>query len=95
MDISPTTQARLMATARAEGLSVDAFIARLIDEREEWTAAVEQAAGHLAPLSQEETQVKIERGFLQSERGDLVDGEVFTAGLLGQIDEMERTRHLG
>jgi hypothetical protein len=95
IDISPKTQARLIATAHAEGMSVDAFLARLIDEREEFTAMIERTEAHVRPLSQEETQAKIERGFSHSERGEVVDGDTFTAGLLSEMDEMERKRRVG
>ncbi len=92
IDISPETEARLMATAHAEGMSVDGLLARLIDEREQLAAIIEQMDAHLAPMSEREVRAKIERGFLQSERGEVLDGDTFTAGLL---DEMERKRHMG
>jgi hypothetical protein len=95
IDISPNTQARLLATAQAEGMSIDAFLERLIDEREELTAAIERTDAHFAPLSEEEIRDKIERGFQQSEHGELVDGDTFTAGLVSEIDEMERKRRVG
>ncbi|MGI9072249.1 MAG: hypothetical protein ACR2JB_13270 [Bryobacteraceae bacterium] len=92
IDISPETEARLTATARAEGMSVDGLLARLIDEREQLAAIIAKTEARLAPVSREEIQAKIERGFLQSERGEVVDGDTFTARLL---DEMERKRHVG
>ena len=92
IDISPETEARLTATAHAEGMSVDGLLARLIDEREQLVAIIERTGAHLAPVSEEEVRTKIERGFFQSERGEVLDGDTFTAGLL---DEMERKRPMG
>jgi hypothetical protein len=40
-------------------------------------------------------QEKIERGFLQSERGKFVDGDTFSAELLREIAKMERKRRVG
>lgn len=68
IDISPDTQNRLIARAHAKGISLDALLARMIDEREELAAA--------------ELRDKIERGFRQSESGEVTDGEMFTAGLI-------------
>lgn len=92
IDIAPETEARLTAAAHAEGMSVDGLLARLIDEREQLAAIIQQTDAHLAPESEEEVRAKIERGFLQSERGEVMDGDTFTARLL---DEMERKRHVG
>ena len=92
IDISPETEARLWATAHAEGMSVDVLLARLIDEREQLAAIIEQTDAHLAPVSEEEVRGKIERGFLQSESGEVLDGDTFTAGLL---DQMEHKRPMG
>ena len=92
LDLSPETEARLAATAHAEGMSIDGLLGCLIDEREQLAAIIEQTETHLAPVSREQIQAKIEEGFLQSERGEVVDGDIFTARLL---DEMERKRHVG
>jgi hypothetical protein len=59
-------------------------------EWEELVAAVERAATRNSGLSYEETREKLERGFLQSERGEVCDGEKFTAGLLAELDELEQ-----
>jgi len=95
IDISPEIKTRLAAKAHAEGMSVDAFLARLIDDREELTAIIERTEAHAAPLSQEDLQTKIERGFLESERDEVMDGDAFTAGLLRKMDEMEAKRRVG
>ena len=95
IDISSENEARLKATARAEGVSVDAYVERLLDEREEFAAIVEGASAHLPRLSDEETRARIERGFLQSERGEVVDGDAFSAGLLAELNEMEHRRRAG
>jgi len=76
-------------------MSVDAFLARLIDEREELTAMIDRTEAHAAPLSRNDSQTKIERGFLESERNEVVDGDTFAVGLLREMDEMEAKRRVG
>jgi len=83
-DISPTAHARLIQAASAEGVSVDALIERLIDEHAELSGILENAEANLPPMSPERIQAQIERGFAQSERGETVDGEIFTSGLLAE-----------
>jgi hypothetical protein len=95
IDISDKNEARLIATAQAEGISVDAYVERLMNERDELADIVQQAASRVTPLSLEETRAKIERGFLQSERGEVVDGETFSAGLLADLDDPEHKRRTG
>ena len=95
IDISSRNEARLKATGEAEGVSVDACVEGLLDEREDFTAIVERASARLPRLSHEETRTTIERGFLQSERGAVLDGEAFSAGLLAELDEMEHRRRAG
>jgi hypothetical protein len=95
IDISPDVQSRLLASAQAEGVSLDAFLERLINERDELTAIMEQSHARCEPLSQDDIQNKIERGFVQSERGDVVDGDAFCRELLGDLDDMERKRRVG
>ena len=84
-----------MASADAEGVSVETLVERLLAEREEFAIISERAAASVGPLSREQVQAKIERGFTQSERGEVVDGEAFAAGLLSELDEMERKRRTG
>src|SRR5258708_26390203 len=69
IDISSTNEVRLKATAKAEGVSVDAYVERLLDEREELAAIVTRSAERMPNLSGEDASAKIERRFLQSERG--------------------------
>ena len=95
IDISPNLQSRLLASAQAEGLSPDAFLERLIDERDELTAVIERSHAQCEPLSQDDIQHKIERGFVQSERGEVVDGDTFTRELLSDLDDIEPQRRLG
>ena len=95
IDISKENEARLRATAEAEGVSVDAYLEQVLNEREELVAIVERAAARMPRRSHEETRAKIERGFLQSERGEVDDGEAFSAGLLASLDELERKRRTG
>ena len=92
IDISSTNEARLKATAQAEGVSVDAYIERLLNQREELAAIVARSAERMPNLSGEDASTKFERGFLQSERGEVVDGETFAATLLGQLDVLEHRR---
>jgi hypothetical protein len=95
IDISSRNEARLKATAEAEGVSVDAYVERLLDEREQLAAVVTRSAERMPNLSSEEARAKIERGFLQSERGEVVDGEAFSSALLAELDELEHKRRAG
>ena len=95
IDISRENEARLIATAQAEGVSIDAYVERLMNQREEVAAIVDQAAARVVRLSDEETRTKIERGFLQSERDEVVDGETFSAGLLTELNDKEHRRRAG
>jgi hypothetical protein len=95
IDISSRNEARLKATAQAEGVSVDAYLERLLDEREEITGIVTRSAERMPDLSREEARTKIERGFLQSERGEVVDGEAFSSALLAELDELEHKHRAG
>jgi hypothetical protein len=92
IDISSRNEARLKATAEGEGISVDAYLERLLDEREEHAAIVRRSADGVPHPSREEARAKIERGFLQSERGEVVDGETFSSTLLAELDEIEYKR---
>jgi len=65
-----------------------------MNEREEIAAIVESTSAKYA-RSGEETRAKIERGFSESETGDVVDGEEFAGGLLSEFDEMERKQRAG
>jgi hypothetical protein len=95
IDISSKNETRLKATAEAEGISVDAYVERLMNEREELAAIVARADERMTAISPEEAGAKIERGFLQSERGEVVDGEVFSSALLTELDEIEHKRRAG
>jgi hypothetical protein len=95
IDISPKNEARLRATAQAEGVSIDAYLEQVLNEREELVAIAERTATRMPRLSHEEQRVKIERGFQQSERGEVDDGAAFSAGLLAELDELERKRRAG
>lgn len=93
VNISAETEARLLAAARAEGISVNALLESLINEREEFTALADRANAQTGWVSREQVREKIERGFLQSEQGDIADGDSFTNELLTELDEMERKRN--
>jgi hypothetical protein len=95
LDISSKNEARLKATAQEAGVSVDSYVENLLNEREELAAILERASANLPRLSKGEARTRIERGFLQSERGEVVDGEAFSAGLLADLDEMEHRRLAG
>jgi hypothetical protein len=95
IDISPEIETRLTTRAHAEGMSVETFLLRLIDEREELAEIIERAYADDPPRSIEEIRAKIARGFVQSEDGEVVDGDTFTSELLGEMDEMERSRRVG
>jgi hypothetical protein len=95
IEISSKNEARLKATAQAEGVTIDTYVETLLNEREELAAIVERASAHLPRHSHDETRSMIERGFLQSERGEVVDGEASSARLLAELDEMEHRRLAG
>jgi hypothetical protein len=95
IDISSKNEARLRATAQAEGVSVDAYVEGLMNEREELSAIVTRATARMPAVSPDEDRDKIERGFLQSERGEVVDGETFSSDLLAELDELEHKRRAG
>jgi hypothetical protein len=95
IDISRKNAARLEATARAEGISVDTYIERLMNEREEFAAIIERSAARMPLVSQEGLRSHIEEGFRQSENGEVVDGEDFCNGLLSELDDLERKRRAG
>ena len=95
IDISSKNEARLKATAQAEGVSVDAYVERLLDKQEELAAFVTRSVERMPNLSKEEASAKIERGFLQSERGEVVDGETFASALLADLDDLEYKHRAG
>jgi transposase-like protein len=95
LEISQESEARLVATARAVGVSVERFVELLMEEREEVASAIDRAHSHSTSPSREELQSKIERGFAQSECGEVVDGEAFIGELLAEMNEMERKRPAG
>jgi hypothetical protein len=85
----------LISTAQTAGVSVDAYIELMMDERDTLASTLDRAAVRMKALSHDDLRAKIERGYLQSERGEVVDGETFAAGLVAEIDEMERKRLTG
>ena len=95
VEISRKNEVRLIATAQAEGVSVDTFLELLMNEREQLMAIVERAAERVIEPSHDETLAKIERGFLQSERREVVDGETFSAEILAELDDLEHKRRAG
>jgi hypothetical protein len=95
IEISRKNEKRLRAAAKAAGLSMDTCLEQMLDEHEELVAIAERAAGRAPGLSREEIRAKIERGVLQAERGEVVDGETFFAELLAELDEPERKRRAG
>jgi len=94
IEVSAEVESRLMASAQAEGLSVSAFLERVIDERDELAAAINRVKGYPPPLPLEELQKKVDRAFVQSERRELVDGDTFTAKLLSELDDTELQQQL-
>lgn len=94
IDISSRNADRLRALAQAEGVSVDAYVERVMNEREEIAAIVERATARMT-LSPEEARARIGQGFLDSEQGDVMDGEAFASGLLAELDELEQKRRAG
>jgi predicted HicB family RNase H-like nuclease len=50
IEISLRNEARLKATAQGEGISVDAWVERFLNEREEFAAIVVLASAHLGSV---------------------------------------------
>jgi hypothetical protein len=95
IEISSKNEARLKATAQADGVSLDTCVETLLNEREEFAVIVERASARLRRLSHEQTHTSIERGFLQSENGEVFDGEASSAKLDAELDGMEHQRLAG
>ena len=91
LELAPETEAELRKAAREEGLSVENLVEALLFERQE-VGAIVGRAGASGFGSRGEIRAKIERGFAQSERGELVDGEQFGRSLIAEIDELDRNR---
>lgn len=79
LDVSPDLEARIMAKAQAEGASVTAYLERLLEEREELRSAL------LSNLRE-----RLDESLRDAERGELADGEEFTASLIGKLDARAR-----
>ena len=56
---------------------------------------VERSDARMTPLTDEETRAGIGRGYLHPERGEVVDGDAYCAGVLAELDDMERKRRAG
>ena len=63
-----------------------------MNEREDLDSVVERSNARFTPLTDEEIRARIDRGYLEPERGEVVDGEAYCAGLLAELDDMERPR---
>jgi hypothetical protein len=92
IEISEKNEARFKANAQAQGVSPDAYLEQLMDERDELASIAGRASAGMPMLSIEETRLKIERGFMQSERGEVVDGEEFTSSVLARLRVAEHNR---
>ena len=95
IDISRKNEARLRAGAEAEGVAINDYLDRVLSEREELVASLERGAARMPRLPREEIRAKIERGFLQSESGEVEDGEAFYAEIAAELDDLERKRRTG
>ena len=95
IEVSPEIEARLKATAEAEGLSVDAYLEHLLNEREELLGLSEKAVASIPQAPDEELRAKIEKGFSQSDLAEVADGEAFCSGLLTELDDIDRKRRAG
>jgi len=83
--ISQKNEARLKATADAQGVSPDAYLEILLNERDAVAAVVHESASKLPQLSMDEVRSRIERSFVQSETCEVADGEEFTSRLLSRL----------
>jgi len=64
------------------------LVDRFVEEREEVAAILRRVDARSTPISREQIQTKIERGFSQSEPGEVVDGDTF----VGELQDMEGKR---
>ena len=95
MDISSKNEARLRATAQAEGVSVDAYVERLMNEREELTAIVEQAAAGCRPSLKNKHAPRLNEGSYSQSAARSLMGKPFLRDSSQSLDELERKRRAG
>jgi predicted transcriptional regulator len=86
--VSADLERRLREHAEAEGLSVDAFLERIMDQREALSVIAD--TGESQSLSSEQIRLKIERGLAQSSRGEVFDGEQTVRELLSDLESLEQ-----
>jgi hypothetical protein len=93
LDVSADIEERIVAKARQAGVTVDAYLQGLVQENEDFENILDSLEARAPAISREQVREKIERGIAQLERGDVVDGEEFMAGLLTGVDDSERKHH--
>jgi predicted transcriptional regulator len=79
IDLSPEIEARLKAKANAEGVSVEAYVARLVSEEESRAIRVEEFG------------LAIRERLESLKAGESVDGEEVMARLLTELDERRQS----
>src|SRR5882724_10553002 len=94
IQISGENETRLIAKAKEQGLSVEAYLDYLMNEREEFDDIINRANAS-SVSSVDEMRARIENGYSQSERGEVVDGDEYAHTLLTDLDEMEHKRRSG
>ena len=67
--IAPELEAQLVETAEAEGLTVDAYIGRLIREENDWQELHEEPLSESGPEFAE-IRAAVHKGLEQAERGE-------------------------
>ena len=79
-------EARIIAQASAEGVSVDEYLQDLVSTSEEFVTAMRRLDASFDPLPREAVSAKITRGLEELARGEYVDGETFMDELLSEIE---------
>ena len=80
IEVSPELEARLKSRAQAEGVSVGAYVARLVSEED-------SRAARLAAFQQ-----AIDERLASLDAGEVVDGEEVMARLTAELDEVRGAR---
>ena len=75
LSVSPEVEARIVAQANAEGISVDEYLQDLVSTNEEFVTAMRRLNASFDPLSREAAPTKITRGLEELARGEYADGE--------------------
>jgi predicted transcriptional regulator len=84
VDVSPDFEAQLVHRAEQAGLSVGAYLERLVRGSDVLETILADWDGEQSP---EQMQAKVQRGYEQALRGETFDGETVVAELFAEMDE--------